>query len=174
MQDHMTAFPKSEWKLRFYQSILLSSVCIMMLESRERLKMADLTISGIKNNDLRNPARGDENSEVEQHAYGFRTLIDEYRTLWTAGWNARYAKYYLPVPPKVTWALEAEDIVEREYRRLHFPAHCSDVNGKRGWNKGIYNNGKKIPYPSAFAPYRVAGCQCIQLGRYVGDAGLSI
>jgi len=127
----MAAFPKNKWKLRFHQSLLLSSVCLMMLESRERSKMADFTISGVKNNDLRNPAQRNENSELESHADGFRTLLDEYRTLWTAGWNARYTKYYIPVPPKVTWRLEAEDIVEREYRRLHFPARCSDVNGKR-------------------------------------------
>ena len=127
----MVAFPESQWKLRFYLSLLLSSVCLMMLEGRERLKMAHFTISDMTSNDLRYPARRDGNSEVEQHANGFRTLLDEYRTLWTAGWNARYTKYYIPVPPKVTWRLEAEDIVEREYRRLHFPARCSDVNGKR-------------------------------------------
>ena len=115
----------------------------MMLEGRERLKVAHFTISSMKNNDLRYPAQGDENSEVEQHTYGFQTLLDEYRTLWTAGWNARYTKYYRPVPPKVTWALEAEDIVEREYRRLHFPAHCGDVNGKRGLNDIIYDHHDK-------------------------------
>jgi hypothetical protein len=51
-----------------------------MLEGRERLKVAHFTISGMKNDDLRYPAQRDENSEVEQHTYGFRTLLDEYRT----------------------------------------------------------------------------------------------
>lgn len=57
-------------------------------------------------------------------------LYDEDRTLWTAGWNARYTKYYLEAPPIIQWTNEAVEMVEREYRRLHFPKDCSTVKGK--------------------------------------------
>jgi len=67
---------------------------------------------------------------IQQNDTVSPTLVDEYRTVWTAGWNARHTQYYLGVPPKITWAPEAEDIVEREYRRLHFPSYCTGVSGK--------------------------------------------
>lgn len=58
------------------------------------------------------------------------TLDDEYRTLWTAGWNARYTKYYLNPPPIIRWTIDAEKAVEREFRRIHFPEDCSTVKGE--------------------------------------------
>jgi hypothetical protein len=56
-------------------------------------------------------------------------LIDPERTLWTAGWNARHTNYYEDVAPAISWTAQAEEIFEREYRRLHFPKDLSQVNG---------------------------------------------
>lgn len=56
-------------------------------------------------------------------------LFDRQRTLWAAGWNARYTQYFAGVPPLITWTQEAETIFEREYRQLHFPSDCASVNG---------------------------------------------
>ena len=60
---------------------------------------------------------------------GTRMLLDKYRTLWTAGWNARHTEYYAQAPPAISWSQEAESLLETHYRRLHFPPNCSAVNG---------------------------------------------
>ena len=60
---------------------------------------------------------------------GSYMLIDKFRTLWTAGWNARYPTYYAEVSPAITWNAKAEEVFEEHYRRLHFPKHCSEAKG---------------------------------------------
>lgn len=60
---------------------------------------------------------------------GTPLLVDKDRTLWMAGWNARFFQYYADVPPIISWTTEAEDFVEKEYRRLHFPEDCGSVKG---------------------------------------------
>ena len=64
-------------------------------------------------------------------ADGTPLLIDPARTLWVAGWHARFSRYYATPPPIITWTPEAEDYVEQEYRRLHFPTSCSQVKGEK-------------------------------------------
>jgi len=148
----------------------------MMLEHRERV-LVPMTVYGINESNLRSR---DESSKRQQHNDVFPTLMDEYRTLWTAGWNARYTQYYRGAPPKVTWAPEAEDIVEREYRRLHFPADCSNVRGTKKWeNRRTSSSTQKntiiiFPLFSTSVLCRLAGCQCIRVGPYVGGEGLSV
>ena len=105
----------------------------MMVEHHGEGLVPPLTTFGGPNKGdyLHHPAHNKNSSAgaQEDHAV-FPTLVDAYRTLWTAGWNARYTQYFLGAPPKVTWSPEAEAIVEREYRRLHFPVDCSHVKGK--------------------------------------------
>lgn len=118
------------WKSVAYPALILTGVCLMMIEQRESMSVASTTYARNESH-FHGLARKNESLEpILQNDIIFPTLMDEYRTLWTAGWNARHTQYYLGVPPKVTWTPEAEDIVEREYRRLHFPADCSNV---RGW-----------------------------------------
>jgi len=65
---------------------------------------------------------------------GTRLVIDHDRTLWMAGWHARFSRYYVHPSPIITWTPEAEEYIEQEYRRLHFPSSCSHVKGKRSPN----------------------------------------
>lgn len=65
-------------------------------------------------------------------ADGTPLIIDPERTLWMAGWHARFSRYYPASPPVITWTIEAEEYVDQEYRRLHFPPLCSQVKGTRG------------------------------------------
>lgn len=62
---------------------------------------------------------------------GLPIMVDSDRTLWMAGWHARFSRYYATPPPIITWTPEAEEYVEQEYRRLHFPPSCSQVEGTR-------------------------------------------
>jgi hypothetical protein len=105
------------WKSVAYPALILTGVSFLMLEHRESMSVA-LTAYERKESHFHALIR--KNKEfglIQQNDTVFLTLVDEYRTLWTAGWNARYTQYYLSVPPKITWVPEAEDIVEREYRR---------------------------------------------------------
>lgn len=56
-------------------------------------------------------------------------ILDSERTLWTAGWNARHTRYYNGSIPAISWTAKAEEVFEREYRRLHFPTSCATVKG---------------------------------------------
>lgn len=60
---------------------------------------------------------------------GTMMILDSERTLWTAGWNARHTRYYKGPVPTMSWTAKAEEIFEREYRRLHFPSSCATVKG---------------------------------------------
>lgn len=99
-----------------------------MMEQRQTLRIP-LVVHGGSGIRLKMLVRYDGTDDAWR-SENFPTLVDTYRTLWTAGWNARYTQYYLGVPPKVTWSPGAEDIIAREYHRLHFPSHCGDARGK--------------------------------------------
>ncbi len=141
----VSLFQNDIWKSVAYPALILTAVCLMMLERRVSMSLA---LTTYERESMSVALTTYERNESHFHGlarkYGsfrpiqqsdtvFPTLVDEYRTLWTAGWNARYTQYYLGVPPKITWTPEAEDIVEREYRRLHFPPDCGDVSGKHKW-----------------------------------------
>jgi len=172
----MVSYREGKWQKFAWLGLTMTGVCFMMLEHRERV-LVPMTVYGINESNLRSR---DESSKRQQHNDVFPTLMDEYRTLWTAGWNARYTQYYRGAPPKVTWAPEAEDIVEREYRRLHFPADCSNVRGTKKWeNRRTSSSTQKntiiiFPLFSTSVLCRLAGCQCIRVGPYVGGEGLSV
>ena len=68
---------------------------------------------------------------VGQTKDGLPIMVDSERTLWMAGWHARFSQYYTTPPPIITWTPEAEEYVEQEYRRLHFPPSCSQVEGTK-------------------------------------------
>ena len=168
------------WKSVAYPALILTGVCLMMIEQRESMSVASTTYARNESH-FHGLARKNESLEpILQNDIIFPTLMDEYRTLWTAGWNARHTQYYLGVPPKVTWTPEAEDIVEREYRRLHFPADCSNVRGTKKWeNRRTSSSTQKntitiFPYFSTSVLCRLAGCQCIRMGPHVGGEGLSV
>lgn len=116
-----------------YLALILTGVCFMMLEQRNSMSVVLTTYERNESHLHGLACKNESLGPFQQNDTVFPTLMDEYRTLWTAGWNARYTQYYISVPPKITWAPEAEDIVEREYRRLHFPPDCADVNGKHEW-----------------------------------------
>jgi len=127
----VSLFQNGIWKSVAYPALILMGVCFIMLEQRESMSVT-VRIYERKKSLFHGLAHKNESfGVIEQNDTSSPTLVDEYRTLWTAGWNARYTQYYLGVPPKITWAPEAEDIVEREYRRLHFPSDCADVSGKQ-------------------------------------------
>jgi len=83
-------------------------------------KTTTLRIEGGRLQELRQALRSDD---------GTIMLIDSERTLWTAGWNARYTRYYEELIPAISWTVDAEDIFKREYRRLNFPPNCAEVKG---------------------------------------------
>lgn len=56
-------------------------------------------------------------------------IPSKYRTLWTAGWNARFPMYFRDSPPVVSWDSRTEAVFESEWRRLQFPDTCNSVNG---------------------------------------------
>jgi len=60
---------------------------------------------------------------------GVPMIIDDQRTMWTAGWHARNPEYFLQAPPVVSWTPEAISILRNEFNRIQFPADCHQVKG---------------------------------------------
>jgi len=60
---------------------------------------------------------------------GVPMIIDDLRTLWTSGWDARHAENFLEAPPVISWTPEAISILRNEFNRIQFPSDCHQVKG---------------------------------------------
>lgn len=129
---------------------------------------------------LHSPVRTEHPYFVEAED-GTSLLVDKDRTLWMAGWNARFFQYYSDMPPIISWSTEAEDFVEKEYRRLHFPKDCGAVAGtirapgphhflfmRMDLKKG--SNPLSFPKPIC----RLHGDSRIRVGGHVRNTGLPV
>jgi len=91
----VSLFEKGIWKSAACSALILMGVCFMMLEQWESMSMA-VTIYERNESPFHGLAHKNESfGLIEQNDTIFPTLVDVYRTLWTAGWNARYTQYYL-------------------------------------------------------------------------------